>query len=63
MFRYSSPLHPQVISQEGEGRDKVTAGVQFREGGGVARSSTTQRSSFSIFTPGGGDMKPLGVGV
>ncbi len=57
-----APLPPQVISQEGGERDKVTAGVQFREGGGKVKYNPTVL--LHQFRPWGwGGLKPLGVGV
>ncbi len=70
MFRYfAPPLPPQVISQEGGGRDKVTAGVQLREGGSKVKYNPTvllqqfRPWGWGYEAPGGGGMKPLGVGV
>ena len=69
MFRYSNPLPPQVISQEGGGRDKVTAGVQFREGGGKVKYNPTvllqqfRPWGWGYETLGVGGLKPQGVGL
>ncbi len=59
-----------MISQEGGGRDKVTAGVQLSEVG-AGKVMYNPRVLLQLLrplgwgydAPGGGGMKPLGVGV